>query len=286
MPGDDRGGVTKYTITTSLKKTDNSIPQQTIDHRMHNVFLFALAGLILLTNSAVAQAGDRQRIHEQLLSVSLDSLSRGFPVDLADPDAKEKKSVFLAVVFSLIIPGAGEYYADGYSRGKYFTIAETGLWLTYTGFQVYGTHVRNDARDYAAYHAGVHSEGKDDDYYVNIGNFDNVYQYNDKKLQDRRLDLIYDPVTEYSWHWNSTTERQRYRDLRISSDNILYNSRFIIAAIIANHIVSAISAGKAASDYNKALSVTTGGIQWRLCPQVVSTRGIPDGFSLGIETRF
>jgi hypothetical protein len=255
---------------------------------MKRIFLLATIISIFLTSVSIAQQESRQRIHEQLLTVSVspETFSMKYSTDLPGIGGSEKKSVFLAAVFSLIIPGAGEYYAEGFSRGKYFTIAETGLWLTYAGFQIYGTHERNDAREYAILKAGFLGSGKDDDYFVTIGNFDNIYQYNEKKLQDRRIDLLYDPAGGYYWQWNSTANRQRYRDLRISSDNILYNSRFVIAAVIANHIVSAISAGKAAADYNKALQATTGSVQWRLYPQVVSTSGIPDGFALGIETRF
>jgi hypothetical protein len=251
---------------------------------MKKIFLIATILSIFLTSVSIAQPESRQGIHERLLTVTVspEVVSMKYSTELTGTGG----SVFLAAVFSLIIPGAGEYYAEGFSRGKYFTIAETGLWLTYAGFQIYGNHIRNDAREYAILKAGLLGSGKGDDYFVDIGNFDNIYQYNEKKLQDRRIDLLYDPAGGNFWQWNSNADRQRYRDLRISSDNILYNSRFVIAAIIANHIISAISAGKAAADYNKALPATTGSFQWRIYPQVVSTSGIPDGFALGIETRF
>ncbi|MGD0339310.1 MAG: hypothetical protein ABSB78_11020 [Bacteroidota bacterium] len=255
---------------------------------MNKLFFLAFIGSIIFAEGICAQSANRQDIHQQLLGMSMQEKlhDSGYNPAFTEIDGSQRKSVFLAVLYSMIIPGAGEYYAEKYSRGKYFTIAEAGLWLTYAGCQIYGRHVQNDARLYAALNAGVQSEGKDDDYFVNIGNFDNIYQYNEKKLQDRRLDLLYDPSAGYAWEWKSAVERQRYRDLRISSGNILYNSRFIVAAVIANHIVSAISAGKAASDYNKALEGTSGNWHWRLCPQIVMTSGIPDGFSVGIETHF
>jgi hypothetical protein len=256
---------------------------------MKRMFILLFVGSIFLSQEILAQAGNRQILQQQLLTMSISQQLHAVgdtPLWSSEIDGTQKKSVFLAVVFSLLIPGAGEYYADGYSRGKYFTIAEAGLWMTYAGFQIYGTHVKDDARRYAAVYAGIQSEGKDDDFFVDIGNYNNVYQYNEKKLQDRRLDLIYDPSTGYAWDWQSTSNRLRYRDLRISSDDILYNSRFVIAAVIANHVVSAISAGKAAADHNKALTGTVGQWRWRIYPQVVATSGIPDGFAVGIETRF
>ncbi len=255
---------------------------------MKTILFFTLMGTFLLSEGIFAQAENRQNVYQQLITTSIlqQSAAADFRPVFNETDGNQRKSIFRAVIYSLILPGAGEYYAEGYSRGKYFTIAEGGLWLTYAGFQIYGTHIQSDARRYAAIYAGIQSEGKDDNYFVDIGNYDNIYQYNEKKLQDRRIDLLYDPSAGYAWQWTSAVERQRYRDLRISSSNILYNSRFVIAVIIANHIASAISAGKAASDFNKALSGTVGNWQWRLCPQVVMTSGIPDGFSLGIESRF
>ncbi len=43
--------------------------------------------------------------------------------------APSKKSVGLAAIYSLLLPGMGELYAEGFSSGKYFLIAEGVLWL-------------------------------------------------------------------------------------------------------------------------------------------------------------
>jgi len=57
------------------------------------------------------------------------------PMNLGYSDFSEsKKSVVLAVVASLILPGMGELYAGSFESGKYNLIAEGGLWLTYSGF--------------------------------------------------------------------------------------------------------------------------------------------------------
>jgi hypothetical protein len=52
-------------------------------------------------------------------------------------DAGER-SVTLAVLYSLLLPGMGELYAGNFSSGKYYLIADAGLWLGYGGFQYYG----------------------------------------------------------------------------------------------------------------------------------------------------
>ncbi len=205
------------------------------------------------------------------------------PVLFSSDVQPQKKSVVLAAVLSLILPGAGEYYADGYHRGKYFTISEATLWGTYASFEIYGNAVQKDAHSYAKINAGIDENGKDDLFYVNIGNFMNTDDYNDKKMQDRTPDLLYNSKAGYGWQWNSDDNRQQYRAMRVSSDNILYNTRYVVGAIIVNHLVSAISAGKAASDYNKSIASKW---EWRIAPEVTMLSGIPDGIQLRFETNF
>ena len=127
----------------------------------------------------------------------------------------QKKSVFLAVVLSLALPGAGEFYAGGYSRGKYFTISEATLWGMYAGFEVYGNALQRDARSFAKVNAGIDETGKGDQFYVDIGNFDNTDEYNVKKMRDRTPDLLYDANAGYGWQWNSEANREVYRTFRV-----------------------------------------------------------------------
>jgi len=161
--------------------------------------------------------------------------------------APEEKSVFRSVVYSLILPGMGELYAGGFDNGKYFLMAESGLWLTFASFELYGRWLQSDARRFAAGHASASIDGKDDQFFVNLGNFTSVYEYNEKKLRDRDLAHLYDPDGSFFWQWDSDLSRARFRDLRVKSDNVFNNVRFVVAAIIANHIASAINAGRAAT---------------------------------------
>src|SRR5512143_179554 len=82
-----------------------------------------------------------------------------------------KKSVGLAALYSLALPGMGELYAGSFSSGKYFLVAEGLLWLTYAVFQVRADALRDDSRAFAVAHAGITLQGKNDQYFVDIGNF-------------------------------------------------------------------------------------------------------------------
>src|SRR5512135_68217 len=95
-----------------------------------------------------------------------------------------KKSVGLAALYSLALPGMGELYAGSFSSGRYFLVAEGVLWLTYAVFQVRADALRDDARAFAVAHAGITLQGKNDQYFVDFGNFLNIDEYNQKKLRD------------------------------------------------------------------------------------------------------
>jgi TM2 domain-containing membrane protein YozV len=153
----------------------------------------------------------------------------------------EEKSVSLAVLYSLLLPGMGELYAGNYTTGKYFTIVEGALWVTLLSFDRYGQWLQDDARNYAVQHAGVVLAGKDDQYFVNIGDYQTVQDYNDARLRARDAYGLYDVKSE-GWNWDSKANRIFYSDQRISSDQAFSNTSFVGAAIAVNHLVSAINA--------------------------------------------
>lgn len=195
-----------------------------------------------------------------------------------------KKSQALAVVYSLILPGMGELYTDRFDNGKYSLGGEAALWLTYASFQQYGAWLQGDARSFASVHAGALPTGKDDQFYVNMGNFTNVYDYNEKKLLDRNVSEVYDPSKGYFWSWDSDASRARFRSLRISSDKVFNNSRFVIGAIVLNHVLSALNAARLVRQYNKNADEAFG--LWQVQPNVIAGVGLVDGVRVSCDYRF
>ena len=195
----------------------------------------------------------------------------------------EKKSVALAAVYSLLLPGMGELYAGDYGTGKYFTIAEGALWIGWGGMQWYGNWLQNDAHAFAAQHAQVSPEGKDDQYFIDIGNFSNVYVYNEQVLRGRDAFGTYDPSSSYYWQWDVDANREQYRQLRVSSDEVFNNSRFVIAAIGVNHLLSAINAGRLAISHNKQIDEAS---TIDIHANVTGTLAHPDGIVLTVTKSF
>jgi hypothetical protein len=165
-------------------------------------------------------------------------------------DSFEKKSPGIAILYSMLLPGMGQLYADDYSTGKYFTIADGIFWSVFSGITIYGKNKESDSRAYAVANAGINLHGKDDAYFANISSYENIDRYNTEQELSREFDAVYDPETHY-WSWESESQRKIYRGLWSSSENAKNNVRFAVGALILNRVVSAIFAVRSVNAYNK-----------------------------------
>jgi hypothetical protein len=174
---------------------------------------------------------------------------------------RSKKSPGLAFIYGLLIPGMGHVYADRFETGKYFMISEAAIWLTYAAFTIYGNWLIDDAYDYAVLHAGISLNGKDrdDNFFVDIANYNNVDEYNDEKLRFGEYDKLYFPEHGYGFYWDSEDNRRIYREDKIAGDRTLNDRLFVVGAVLINHLVSGISAVFAANSYNSELKKSSGG---------------------------
>jgi hypothetical protein len=245
-------------------------------------------GCILLASPLIAKTPPAVRhsladIRCELLAAPF-SLVPDTSVGAALRGTESRKATGLAAVYSLVIPGMGELYAGDFSSGKYFLMSEGLLWLTYAAFEIYGNSVREDARLYAVSYAGVNPAGKNDQFYVDVGNFLNVADYNDKKLRDRTPSLVYDPSAGYAWQWGSDAQRQTFRDLRVHSENMFNNKKFVGAAILINHVASAINAARAAIAHNAAVNDLLGDL--RFSASVIGDQAAPGGIMITVSRGF
>jgi hypothetical protein len=196
----------------------------------------------------------------------------------------DKKSPATAVLYSLLIPGMGEWYVDRFDQGRYSLITEAGLWMSYYSLQRYGAWIQNDARQFAVVHANAQTAGKNDQYFVDLGNFNDTYEYNEKKLIDRTPDRLYDADQGYYWRWDTDENRRSYRALRVSGEKVFNNSKFIIGAVIVNHIISAVNAARLARNYNSEIESELG--SWRLESSLTGDGTVPDGLRLRLIHAF
>lgn len=238
---------------------------------------------ISLLLSIVSVSSQHLRAQEPVPFISENSFLNdryATPAALSDNDYQSlTKNPGLAVLFSLVIPGTGEWYAGNISAGKYFLGSEVTLWLSLYGFYAYGNWLKNDAQSFARVYAGVDWADKDNQFFVNVGNFMSRHEYNEKKMRDRDIRALYtDPA--YDWTWESDEMRREFRDLRVRSDKMFNAIKFVGVAIVANHIASAVLAGYSATRYNEQLN-DSGQARWSF-----GILPIQNGFVAGIQHTF
>ncbi len=189
------------------------------------------------------------------------------------------KSTGTALLLSLVLPGAGEYYAGETTQARFFLGVEIAAWGALLFNNSYYNSLRSDYEAYAGVHAGVVTSGKDDQFWIDIGKFDDVYAFNEKRLQDRRVERLYDPQ-QNRWQWDTRDNRLTY-DLKRLKASAIKDRRLIYAsAILLNHLVSAVNSIRLTRQHNNRLARKA---VYRL---YVDTPGSAPAVTLGLRARF
>ena len=98
----------------------------------------------------------------------------------------------------------------------------------------------NEYIAYANEHAGAENIN-DHRYWVDIGNYDSNYAFDEEHLRMR--DGKEGQWSSFPWYWKGgDTYRKRFEKMRIDSDKLFFTGKFIIGGIILNHIISGIDA--------------------------------------------
>ena len=162
-----------------------------------------------------------------------------------------KRSRGRAFLQSLILPGWGQYYAGSRTMTQVFMVSEAFVWSSYIGLSTWSNWLENDYRTFASNHAGVSPKGKNANYFIDIGNFDDIFAYNQAQLRDRDLNDFYTDTENFFWRWDLAANREKYDDIRIRSDRAKNRAEFALAGIFLNHLVSAIHSTLAVYRHNK-----------------------------------
>ncbi|MCL4304530.1 hypothetical protein KJZ99_01300 [bacterium] len=169
-----------------------------------------------------------------------------------------------AFLKSLVIPGWGQYELG---RPKH-ALAFFGADLLFIGsaltLQHHGKSLEDDYRAFAATHAGVtgsHSR----DFYIDVANWMNVFDYNQQRMAERSFGALYDTETDY-WYWRSDADRARMDEMRVQSDRSRNRVIYAVALTGVNHLVSAFHAGRLAAQHEKPSDT---GFGWNVAPEKV-----------------
>jgi len=167
------------------------------------------------------------------------------------PGSADRKSPLVATLLSIVLPGAGEFYAGNSGTGRYFMAADGLLWLTFAGLSLQSSWVMDDARSFAGLRAGADFSGKDDRFEAQVGNYMSTQHHNETKLRERRYEELYQGAG-YEWRWMDEGDRLRYRSMRIRSDELNRAAGFAVGALVINRIISAFSAWQSAKSSHAA----------------------------------
>ncbi|MFA7289497.1 MAG: hypothetical protein WC055_11530 [Melioribacteraceae bacterium] len=222
------------------------------------------------------------KINSQSLAINTDTESIKIKSGTFNFQMNEKKNTGLAIAYSLLLPGMGELYADGYDTGIYFTVADGVFWGALAGLNIYGNWQQNNYKSFAQSDGGISNSGKDEDYYANISSYISIFEFNRTKELNREFDQVYDIKTHY-WNWNSNNERRKYREMWSSSENAYNSIRFAVGALVLNRIVSAINAVRLVNKYNKGLEEN---LSWNISVGLVNDPNLPSGISLSFVKTF
>ena len=238
--------------------------------------------LIIFSSHIFSQNNESSFYSFKQQAISEISQIKDLDQPVVDDNVKQKKSTGLAIVYSLLLPGMGELYADAYDSGVYFTIADGVLWGTYVGMNVYANWQKDRYISYSQTNAGVTPENKDEDYYATIGEYLDIDQYNDQQAFEYNFDEMYNTETHF-WKWNTSEERKEYRNMWVSSEQTFNDVRFVVGALLLNRVISAINAVRLVSKYNNNLSQEVG---WNVSLGVQSYPDNTSSYNINFITSF
>lgn len=242
---------------------------------------FICLSFLLLTISVQSQNNVSKSFYE-LKQIVKEDVANEIPIqspNFSSESKSGKKNSGLAILYSILLPGMGELYAESYSSGLYFTIAEGVLWGSYIGMNTYAGWQKDRYESFAVSRAGIDPSGKDKDYYSRISLYSNIEQYNNEKALERRFEEMYNPQ-QYFWKWSSTEERRTYREMWLSSEQTYNDVRFIVGAMLLNRLASAVNAVRLVSKYNNSLDEQS----WNFSIGTMNHPNLPSSLSLNFNT--
>jgi hypothetical protein len=158
-----------------------------------------------------------------------------------------------AFVKSLLLPGWGQLEVGSKNAALTFFGTEVGLVGGLLALNSYGSANRADYRALAAAYAGVIGD-HGHDFYVDVGNWMSVDEFNERRLREREFDALY-TATQDRWYWDTDEHRGQMERARIRSDAAFNKIFYFVGGLVINHVASAIHAGRSQATQRKQASI-------------------------------
>jgi hypothetical protein len=195
------------------------------------------------------------------------------PVIGAITTRPKRKSMPKAMMYSLMVPGWGDFYAGNKGTGKLLLGAEIAIWAGYLGFQYYGGTQKDAYMLFAHENAGANINRKEEPYYDAVEVYSSSAEFNGYIYEDARLLYPDDPVQQNqyvqdngyfgmdAWEWSDNSEHRQYRKMRIATRETYQRAVFMTGFAILNRLVAAVSSSRNVRNHNKRIEEMKWGIQ-------------------------
>jgi hypothetical protein len=159
------------------------------------------------------------------------------------------------VLFSAAVPGTGEL-AGGARRGFAFLGVEALSWFAYFSFKSSGDEKEEEFEGFADKHWDIDrlkAAQSDPDCPLRPDSLDiaRIEEFRQSNEQHYYEDI--GKLEVYACGWDSSNNRQSYRDIRRESNRLLTNARRATTLVFINHIASAVDAFLMTRRYNRSL---------------------------------
>jgi hypothetical protein len=219
--------------------------------RFQRLVAFITIALFIATVSR-AQVPERSALLTQIPPDSGHSANvEKINANLSSMNSAGYKSAGRAFLYSLILPGLGEAYTGHDNYTKFFLTVEATGWGIYLLNNMQVVSGTEDYKNYAVDHAGLDRAGKDAQYWINVGKYNTIYDYNEQRRRERDVSGIYSENEQNFWRWDSYNNRLYYDWKRIQTRELERKQVYIIGGLVLNHLLSAINALRLARIYNK-----------------------------------
>ncbi len=212
-----------------------------------------------------------------------------------DVTLPETKSTSKAVLYSLLLPGTGQWYLGEKTQAKVFFALDVAIWTSFVVFTVQADLREDEYEEYARTFAGVTRLGHSDDYYGILTKHDSFRDYEDEIKDEGRFAFYPDidvaaldqyflenRVSDYEvWVWQSADHRRAYQDRRSASKTADRRALYSLAAALTNRVASAFFAYRSGKRPEPEENVQQTGFSIELgAPQRHASEGFQTGISL------
>ena len=179
--------------------------------------------------------------------------------------AAQQKSIKKAILYSAILPGAGEIYTKNYNKAAVFLAVEAANIFSYLRLKDERQWAMNSYKQFAFSITNT-PKNSEDSYYQVLQNYISSDLYNESVLRDaRNYFIIYrnDPVgyeeyldkylvpADQTWDWGNDKNWYKFRELRRDKQDMEIYMKFAFAAAVVNRFISVIDSAVSAKRYNK-----------------------------------